>query len=183
MRCLLPPSAPRHWCDIRRRTVLVAAPAAGVDWSVPVPVAEAWLVYGMRATLTTAAAVATREVALQVAMAGVVRATYKSSRQQTAGLVADYGLVPGGPAGLDATLATGAVGVPDDFILEPGSVLQVATAALQAADQWSNIALDVVFELNRGEGAAREYMEWRQSQADAPAPAPIAGAPSSSPYQ
>lgn len=165
MRCILPPTAPEHVCDIRRRTVQVPAPAAGVDWAAQIPVAEAWDIQGMRATFTTSAVVATREVALQVVMAGVVRAVFKSSRQQTAGLVADYGLVTGGPAPLDATLTTGVIGVPDPFILEPGSVLQTATAAIQAGDTWTNIALDVVFELNRGRGAARRYANWARQQA------------------
>jgi hypothetical protein len=161
--CLLPPDAPEHWCDIRRRTVQVPNPAAGADWSVQVPGAEAWSIRSLAALLTASAIVASRGPQLQVIHAGVVIAVFQPSQSITAGSASQVGLVPGGPAAANQFAGMIEWGVPDPFIVWPGLTLAVATRNIDVADQWSGIALDVVFELNRGRGAARRYAEWAKA--------------------
>lgn len=164
MRCLLPPDAPDHVCDIRRRTVLVAAPAAGADWAVKVPVAEAWLVQGLTATLVTSAVVANRAPRLEVADEEVIISRFQPGRAPAASQTTRWTLVTGGPSASNTSSTIGTWGGPTELRIHPGRTLQVVTENLDVADQWSAIALDVIFELNRGAGAAKRYAAWVRSQ-------------------
>lgn len=178
MRCLLPPDAPEHVCDIRRRTVLVAAPAAGADWSVRVPVAEAWMVRGLTATLVTSAVVANRAPRLEVADEQDVISRFQPGRAPAASQTTRWGLVIGGPSSANTSSTIGTWGGPTELLIHPGRILQVVTENLDVGDQWSAIALDVVVELNRGAGAAKRYAAWRARQDQAlPADRLAAGDP------
>ncbi len=163
--CLLPPGAAPHVCDIRRRTVQVPDPAVGTDWSVQVPGSEAWDVRALFAQLQTSAVVANRGARLEYTDGTIRVLTLQPSNSQAAGLLIRYGLVPGGPLGSNAFGASVQWGGHEPFLLAPGYVLQVNTINLDVGDQWSQVALDVIFELNRGQGAARRYAQWREQQA------------------
>ncbi|HEY5985050.1 MAG TPA: hypothetical protein VIV12_01520 [Streptosporangiaceae bacterium] len=164
MRCLLPPTAPEHVCDIRRRTVLVADPAAGADWSVRIPVAESWLVQGLTATLVTSAAVANRAPRLEVTDEGVIISRFQPGRAPAASQTVRWSLVTGGPSAANTNSTIGTWGGPTELLIHPGRTLQVITENIDVADQWLAIALDVIFELNRGAGAAKRYAAWVTSR-------------------
>lgn len=164
-RCLLPPDAPEHWCDIRRRTVQIPSPAAGTDWLVRVPVAEAWLIRGLVATLTTSAALGTRVPELRIRDEGVVISRWQAARGQSPSETDHLSIVQGGPAAVPTGAAFNQWGVPAEVTIHPGRILDTNTLGIDVADQWSEIALDVVFELNRGQGAAYRYAQWRRQVA------------------
>jgi len=169
-RCLLPPDAPEHWCDIRHRTIQVASPAAGADWSVQAPVAEAWSVRGIFAQLGTSAVAATRVPQLRLIDPFGVLLAMQPSQGVAANSTMRFSLTVGGPAGGNSSGGASNWGGPDPFIVWPGYTLAVVTPTIDVADQWSLIALDVLFELNRGAGAAKRFADWRRSQqADLPA--------------
>ena len=125
------------------RSVTIATPAAGANWSITVPAGASWTLNSVRATLATSAAVANRVPDLQIkdgsgnivmdALAGVA---------QTASLT-DVWNWSAGAATSTVLGATNTVGLPAGFKLNAGWVIQQATAGLQAADQWSGIALAV----------------------------------------
>ncbi len=164
MRCILPPYAPEHVCDIRRRIVQVANPAAGADWSVQVPGSEAWDVRSLVATLTTSAVVANRAPRLELAEVGIVNARFQPGRAPAASQTTRWSLVTGGPSASNTSSTVGTWGGSSELIVWPGQVIQVVTENLDAGDTWTEIALDVIFELNRGRGAAKRYAAWVQSQ-------------------
>ena len=162
--CLLPPNAAPHVCDVRRRTVIVPDPAPGVDWAVQVPGSEAWDIRALTATLATSAALGNRGARLEYTDGTTRVLSLQPSGIQAPSLTIRYGLAPGGPAGSNANTLAVQWGGHEPFLLAPGFVLQPSTVNLDVADQWTAIALDVIFELNRGAGAARRYAQWRQSQ-------------------
>jgi hypothetical protein len=126
------------------RSVTITTPAAGANWSITVPAGASWTLTSVRATLATSAAVANRVPDLQIkdgsgnivmdALAGVA---------QTATLTDTWSWSSGG---VTSTVlgASNSVALPWAFRLNPGWVIQQVTTGLQAADQWSGIALSVI---------------------------------------
>lgn len=111
-----------------------AAPAAGVDWTITVPAGRLWRVIGVLATLTTAAAVATRVVRLQATDGNATYLDLAPAATQVISLVRVYQWAQGlQPLAIGGNI-TGAL---PDVVLQPGSILRVTTDAINAADQWS----------------------------------------------
>jgi hypothetical protein len=131
------------------KLVPVPTPAAGADWSTTVPGQGSWLVQAFVATLTNAVAAANRfpAVSLTDGNSEYFRAPLSAAVIASTVLNAS-GAIGFLPAAVNVTLGPSAVGLPQ-IILPPGSVFRVVTTNLQAADQWSAIAL-YVFEMPYG---------------------------------
>jgi len=119
----------------------LAQPAAGADYAdVTTPASTRTLLKNWRGQLTTAVAVANREVANQYQDATGVYGGVVASENQVASLVIDYLASTGGlvTAGVSNALAGGVVGIglADLKVLE-GTGFRWKTFNLQPADQWS----------------------------------------------
>lgn len=122
----------------------VGNPAAGVDWSIAINGNARWRVAAVRATLTTAVAVANRSAILQFVQAGNVAYNAAAAPVQAASLTWVYNW----GAGVTTLLATVGSTTPNvetstpvDLWLAPGMTIQTVTQNIQAADQWSGITL------------------------------------------
>lgn len=131
-----------------RKTVLVANPAAGADWTVTVPAGEFWDVQSLTATLTTSAVVGNRAPRLEVSD-GVNRINeIQPSTIEAASLAVRWGMSGGGSTGSNSNGAgIGGWSGPSPFLLNPGYIISTSTVNLDVADQWSQIALDVWFTI------------------------------------
>lgn len=136
------PQPPGAGAGVARSTT-ISNPAAGANWSITVPTGASWTLNSVRATLTTAVAAANRIPDLQIkdgsgnivldALAGVAQtASLTDAWSWSAGAVTSTVLG-----------SVNSVGLPAGFKLNSGWVIQQVTANLQAADQWSAIALSV----------------------------------------
>lgn len=118
----------------------VTTPAAGADWSFATSGQARTLIRGGTAQLVTAAAVATRQVALIVDDGATTLYTIEAASTQLAGITQVYSFIPGDT--LTTLIATQQpVFLPPELVLGPGWRIRVSTTALQAADQWSAIQL------------------------------------------
>lgn len=126
----------------RIRSFTIANPAAGVDWSQVVPAGVSWIIRGIAATLTTAIAIANRQVVLQISdtTPSVVLAS-TPGLLQVASLADVYSWFNG--AITAAAGPTIAGGLPNEFRLPSGWRFGTVTAAIAAADQWSAITVAV----------------------------------------
>ncbi len=122
----------------------VGNPAAGVDWTIAINGNARWRVAAIRATLTTAVAVANRSAILQFVQAGNIAYNACAAPNQAASLTWVYNW----GAGVTTLLATVGAGTPNvetstpvDLWLAPGMTIQTVTQNLQAADQWTTITL------------------------------------------
>lgn len=126
------------------RDIFVPPPAAGVDWSITVPPAGPWEIISVRATFTASAVVATRVpklvthttdgVELQRFGAAV---SIAASGSQTLMWVAGLGSTT------TATAPESQLGIPAPLALENTS-WGTFTTALDAGDQWSQIAVRII---------------------------------------
>jgi hypothetical protein len=126
------------------RSVTITTPAAGANWSITVPAGASWTLTSVRATLATSATVANRIPDLQIKDAsGNIVMDALAGVAQTATLTDTWSWSSGG---VTSTVlgASNSVALPWSFRLNPGWVVQQVTAGLQAADQWSAIALSVM---------------------------------------
>lgn len=123
------------------RIIPVASPAAGSDFTIAVPAGTVWWVESIVATLTTGVGVANRDADLIGTDGTTTFLRIAAPALQVASQVVRYSWVRGDPGGAPpAPPASWQVGFPSIPILG-GTTLQVSTAGIQAADQWSAIAL------------------------------------------
>lgn len=126
------------------RTIIVTSPAAGADFTVPVPGGVTWLLLSLSATLVTSAVVANRTPVLtltdgsttsvRVPLAAVVAA----SSTAKASWIRNYG--DKNVAAPSAAIVQGFPGFP----LASNYQLAMSTQNLDVGDQWSAIALLVI---------------------------------------
>lgn len=112
------------------------APAAGADFSVTVPVGQRWRVVSCTGLLTTAVAVANRDVTLVVDDGVNVVAQIPAGFALAASLTNQYTFADS----CSQTAAFNGVSVgplPSNLIVMAGWRIRTVTANIQAADQWS----------------------------------------------
>lgn len=120
------------------RVISGATPAAGADISESVPSAVRWQLLSLRATLTTSAAVANRQVGLT--LDDSTNRFYDSAQgpAQAASLAWAYTFAPLGVAQVQTNTQV-SIQTPADFPLEAQFRIRTVTLAIQAADQWSGL--------------------------------------------
>lgn len=121
------------------RVIQVNQPAAGADWTYIHSGPSWFLLRSVVAQLATAVAVATRVARLQLTYQSVLAAQLPPSATQAASLTVVYNTSTAGISSSDA--ATALWGLPEYLILKDGMKLTSNTTALQAADQWTAVAL------------------------------------------
>lgn len=139
----IPPDFPQNKPGVIRQ-VVIGAPAAGVDFSTTVPNLARWRVIALRASLTTAVAVANREVILALGTAGSPVYNAIAVPLQAASLTYGYSWGAGVTTLLviaGATTPNINTSIPVDLWLPNGSTVASVTQNLQAADQWSSVQL------------------------------------------
>ncbi len=120
----------------------LANPLAGVDWSFTAGTGQRLRVISLAATLTTAAAVANRNVELIVDDGVNTLWITDASASVLAGTTQQFAATGTNvPTGVVTTIAE--LVIPPDLILQPGWRLRTNTVNIQAADQWSNIWANV----------------------------------------
>lgn len=122
---------------------LQSNPGAGADFSVSVPLGARWRVIAWRGTLTTAVAVANRDVSITYNNGATVMAESPSGLVLAASSANTYCYFDG--ATLNATAFNGrtVAPLPGNCFLQRGFSIQTATTGIQAADQWSGITMIV----------------------------------------
>ena len=124
--------------------ITVAQPPAGADWTQTVPAFTRWRIKAVSATLTTSAVVATRFPQLEVLSAGGAAIYLPPAPQsQAAGVANGWVWQTGLPVVGQTVGAFQFETLPPEIEIGDGGNIKVATAALQAGDQWSGIALYV----------------------------------------
>jgi len=122
------------------RSIVVPNPAAGADWTQTVPAGTEWIIRSVTGILTNAVAVANRVATLEARDgAGVVLFQADINQTLVAGNVYNLSWFPGALVAAAANVDNG--GMPQECRLPAGFVIRTVTAGLQAADQWSAIAL------------------------------------------
>jgi len=123
-------------------SILVANPAAGVDWTFTVPGSARLRLQSLRAVLTTSAAVANRNVQIQITD-GVNTVWIASAPASVVAGTAQQLVATGtnSPTGVVTTIFS--VVVPPALLLPGFWTIGTSTQNIQAADQWSAIALAV----------------------------------------
>lgn len=116
---------------------------AGTDFTVTVPTGARWLVQNLEATLVTSAAVATRQVVIEVLdNNGLLCWAAPASSTQTASLTDTYSFTGGvNPGGTAPNFITP---LPDVVQLAQGFKIVTVTTALQAGDQWTAAVINVI---------------------------------------
>jgi len=125
------------------RVLTVANPAAGADWTANVPTLAAWRIWSVRATLTTSATAGNRIPVLRVATGGTIVFEGIPNQVVAASSTAEYAGTPS-PTSAGANVPHVQVAVPGVCRVNNGAnsvVVSTLTGNIQAADQWSNIAL------------------------------------------
>jgi hypothetical protein len=113
------------------------APAAGADLVITVPARARWRFISFQATLTTAAAVANRNVSITFDDGVNVFAESPSNFVQAASIVNTYNAFDSGQyENVPFDLVT-LQPLPSNIFLAPGFRISTETAGIQAADQWS----------------------------------------------
>lgn len=124
------------------QSLQVGNPAAGADWSVSVPTNQRWRIESLVATLVTAVAVANRVPTFIIDDGVNILFQVDAIAAEVASTTKVYALAAG------QTAATGAgntisLPLPGPQFLTTGWRVRSSTAAIQAADQWSGISLNV----------------------------------------
>jgi len=124
-------------------SVQIGNPAAGVDWTYTVPAGiRAWI-HNVSALFTTAVAVANRIPGYRIKDSGGNQLYIMSaSAAQAASLVFNYEGVEDSVLAIDAGTHA-LVALPAEVYLSAGYVFTSITGAIQAADQWSGINLNL----------------------------------------
>jgi hypothetical protein len=123
-------------------TYQVSNPAAGADWTFTTNSGLRLLIVSLSAQLVTAVAVANRVPHLQVRDANTnIVFDVAASSAQAASLTTRYSWLPG----VQPTINDGSAiaPIPEPLILFTGWQLRTVTTAIQAADQWQNVAIAV----------------------------------------
>jgi len=124
-------------------SVQVSNPAAGADWVATVPTGARWKLTALFATLAAANAGGVRSVRLLIDDGANVLFEVPASATQAINTTASYsyGQGAGGPITADAVVIEAPLA--NDLYLLAGWRVRTATGAINAADQWSAISLDV----------------------------------------
>lgn len=126
----------------RVRSIPVANPAAGTDWSLTVPAGVAWIIRGIVATLTTSVAVATRQASLVISDTVPTPVLISTpGLTQVASLADKYSWFNGAITAAAGPAIAG--GLPNELKLPAGWKFGSSTALIDAADQWSAINVAV----------------------------------------
>ena len=122
------------------RSIAITTPAAGADFTFPIPALSRYRIISLSATLTTAVAVANRNVELVIDDGANVVAEIDSGFSQIASLVNDYTWMDSGPIGaaFDNVVV---LPLPANLILPAGFRISSETTGIQGADQWSAIRM------------------------------------------
>lgn len=125
------------------REVIVANPAAGAEYLVPVPAGRAWELLSFTATLTTSAVVAMRNVRARIVDPGATVVWEPPAvEDQPASFAYRYTYAAG--LGYSSNFVVKGGGFPSPPALMPeGYSLRTLTVAVDAADQWSGAVLVV----------------------------------------
>lgn len=118
-------------------------PGAGADFSLSVPVGARWRIIAFRGTLTTAVAVANRDVSLTYNNGATVLAESPSGLVLAASSANTYCYFDGATLNTTAFNGRTVAPLPSNCFLQRGFSIQTATTGIQAADQWSGITLIV----------------------------------------
>lgn len=126
------------------RRIQPGNPAAGADWTLVSPANVRWVVRGVTALLTTAVAVANRNPRLfwTSDVTNVNEQLIPVATDQTASLAITYS-VGSSPITTTAAGATSLWAAMTPIMIENTGRIGTNTANIQAADQWSNIVVDV----------------------------------------
>jgi hypothetical protein len=124
------------------RIVTGSNPAAGADCQINVPTNARWRLQSFFCTLSAGAAVANRQPFIQIASGGFGVYTVPFNAVVTAGQFAQLTAAP-------ASLNVPSVGqflfapLPNDFKLIPVGTISTLTTAIQIADQYANVQMQV----------------------------------------
>jgi len=122
--------------------VAVANPGAGADYAITVPAGVNWLLRSMRFQLVTAVAVANRFVVVLLQdNLGNTFAQIPAGPVQAASLTFQYTLANG--LTVQSVNNVNITGLPLEARLPGGFQIKTSTAAIQAADQFSGMALEL----------------------------------------
>lgn len=124
------------------RVNVVANPVAGADWTLTVPNSARWELVTVNAQLTTAVAVANRQVQLQGTNAGVLIWNSPAAVNVPASTTAQISAMQGNT--LTPVITTDVtIAIPPRLGMSVGMIIQSSTVGIQPADQWSNIRVGV----------------------------------------
>jgi len=126
------------------KSVVVANPAPGADFSLAAPGQGSWRVLSLRAHLLASAAVATRVPTLLVTGSDGIVAQLVGTGSVAAGAAADWSGFAGAGNVAGATAVHQWSFPTDGVLLLPGFTLSSLTAAIDVADQWSLVRALVV---------------------------------------
>ena len=129
--------------QIHRRVLPQPAPAAGANFSITANTGNHWRILGMLFTLTTSAVAANRHVNLAMGDGTTTSWRATAAADQAASLAITYELLPFVP---DRAPINGLayIGMPYDGLWLPkGWTLAITTAAIDVADQYSAISVDI----------------------------------------
>jgi len=124
------------------QSLQVGNPAAGADWSTTVPTHQRWRLQSIVATLVTAVAVANRIPTFIIDDGVNILWQVDAIVAEVASTTKVYALAPGQTAAAGAG-NTVSLPLPGPQFLTPGWRVRASTAAIQAADQWSAISLNI----------------------------------------
>lgn len=134
-------TAPNQGYARRWRLHRVDQPTAGADWTVTAPGNAVWRITSFNARLVTGAAVADRIPTLRAGTPAVDWLVVEANQAQPASTTVDH-CGHTGSRNVNATGFVFAYGLPaQGLLLRPGNRLRMVTTNVQAADQWSAIAL------------------------------------------
>lgn len=121
-------------------TFTLSAPAAGSDWAYTVPSLTRFLISSISFTLVTEATASSRFIEVQFNFGVNLMFSVMFTLAQAASLTVDYSLAGGAPTvAMSTRLSLNAL--PNDFILQPATVISSVTESIQAADQFSSVRI------------------------------------------
>lgn len=138
------------------KSVPVATPAAGAEWSVTVPAGVVWIVQSIFARFLSSVVVANRFPRLGFTDGSVTIGRVVALVTIPANQAWDHSYLRGAGAAWSGTSGVGLTYPLPDFRLPAGYTIFTTTPNLDAGDQWSQIVVNVI-----------EVAQWQvQQQAD-----------------
>lgn len=123
------------------RVISIAKPPVAFDF-VYAHSGPSWFLFKhMMAQLNTSAAVANRQVRIQLLHNGILCGQWDAGAVQAAGLNTVYSISNASLGGSDTSTIN--VCLPTEFILRDGMTLQSSTLLMQGGDNWTPIAFEV----------------------------------------
>jgi hypothetical protein len=143
----LEPIAADNWTDPAVRTIQVAKPAAGAEFTQTVPGQSTWALVAICAQLVTSGAAANRVPSLTFTDGTNTVAQVPTGAALTATLTSRITWMADGASTSTTLLGTSLIVNTPKLILSPGWVISSNTAAIDTADQYQNIVLTVIESL------------------------------------